>query len=204
MANNDDPSFQQKGSVPVPDPTKLTTDAVNAAMAQVRRDLDTQKQIIEARLDAMDTATKLLAETVNRTPTEIQREVGHLRELHETRFDSIGQQFAERDERMAQQTNASAAALKAALDAAKELNQAQGEANNQANQKTEVAFTQQIKALDARLDDVKERVDKGMNVAAGNQEARTEQRLNTGQLIAIVSVVVLVVSIAASIIIATR
>ena len=194
-----------RGSVPVPDPTKLTTDAVNAATAQYRRELAAAIQIIEARLDAMDKATQLLAETVNRTPTVIQSEVGHLREVINARFEGIEtlhrMELTERDKRASQGATASADALKAALDAAKELNQAQVQANEQANQKNEVRFNQQIKSLEGRLDDMKERFDRGEGVGSGTLAARNARRLDNGQLIAIVAVLV---SIATIIIIATR
>jgi hypothetical protein len=41
-------------SVPVPDPTKLTTDAVNAAVDVSRRELEAAVRLLGARMDGMD------------------------------------------------------------------------------------------------------------------------------------------------------
>jgi hypothetical protein len=71
---------------PVPDPTLLTT-------AQLRQELGALREILEARLNAMDLATRLLDATVNRTPTIIQTEIAHVRELDAERFASVAKQF---------------------------------------------------------------------------------------------------------------
>ena len=113
---------EQQDWRPRPDPTVLTTE-------QLRRELSSLREIIEARLDGSDRATKLLSETVNRTPTQIQTEIAHLRELMheqlgslggsaEEKFKSIELQFTERDVRTNQAATAGAQALAAALQAA--------------------------------------------------------------------------------------
>jgi hypothetical protein len=40
--------------MPVPDPTKLTTDAVQAATEQYRREMASLRELLETRLNAMD------------------------------------------------------------------------------------------------------------------------------------------------------
>jgi hypothetical protein len=154
------------GWVPVPDPTKLTTDAVAVAVAQLRREqaaLDegfrrevaNVQAIIEARLDAMDKAMDLRLTTIHDAPELWRREVDHLAELSDEKldalakqvsekFNSIGLQFLERDIRSTQASEASAQALAAALQAAKELVGAQGEASAAAAVKAETSFTKQI------------------------------------------------------------
>jgi plasmid stability protein len=67
--------------LPIPDPTKLTTDAVNQAVKLAKEYTDLRIATILQRLTDMDRATAVLDETVHRTPTEIQREVSHLKEL---------------------------------------------------------------------------------------------------------------------------
>jgi len=84
----------QPGWRPVPDPTELTTEAVALATAQFRRELASLREILEARLNGMDSATTLLSQTVNRTPTVIQTEIAHLRELDNERFTSVNQRFS--------------------------------------------------------------------------------------------------------------
>lgn len=171
---------------PVPDPTILTTE-------QLRRELASLREILQARLDGMDRATALLSETVNRTPTVIQTEISHLRELMEEKFGSIAQQFRERDVRTEQAAKAGKEALDAALLAAKELVTQQNEANRGEAAKTEQNFTKQIDAQAARIDELKERIDRGEGSDAGASVSRTERRLDTGQVLqaAIVAVAVL-------------
>lgn len=53
MANEGTPGFET-GNVPVPDPTALTTDAVNAARVQWRLDTQALKELIMARIDAVE------------------------------------------------------------------------------------------------------------------------------------------------------
>jgi len=163
-----------------PDPTTLTT-------AQLLRELGALRELVFVRLDAMDKATELLDETVHRTPTEIQTQVGHLKSVHEERFRSIALQFIERDTRTDQAAKASKEALDAALLAAKELVAQQNEANAQAADKAEQSTIKQIdqignrietmqKALDDRLTELKERIDRGEGADSGSASSRTEQR----------------------------
>jgi hypothetical protein len=193
---------------PVPDPTTLTTE-------QLRRELSALREILTARLDGMDRATTLLSETVNRTPTVIQTEIKHLRELSEEKFASVALQFQERDVRTAQASGAADDALKAALQAAKELVGAQGDAAAAAAVKTETSFTKQIdqiatiistleKAMDARITELKERIDRGEGSASGASERRSETRLNQGQILGIIIALIAATGLVVSIIIATR
>jgi hypothetical protein len=190
--------------LPRPDPTRLTTD-------QLRRELSALREILTARLDAMDVATRLLSETVNRTPTQIQTEIMHVRELMteklgslggaaDEKFNSISQQFRERDTRTDQAAKASKEALDAALLAAKELVSQQNEANAAAADKAEQSTIKQIdqigiridtmqKALDDRLTELKERIDRGEGSTSGAAGQRTESRLNVGSLISVLLLV---------------
>jgi hypothetical protein len=74
---------------PIPDPTKLTTDAVNAATQTFRRDMGALRELIETRLDSMDKATELLAATVGRVPSDTDKSIGALRELLSARIDGM-------------------------------------------------------------------------------------------------------------------
>jgi septal ring factor EnvC (AmiA/AmiB activator) len=74
---------------PVPDPTKLTTDAVNAVTDQYRRDMHSHRELLETRLEAMDKATELLAATLNHVPTETDKAVNALRDLLGARIDGM-------------------------------------------------------------------------------------------------------------------
>jgi len=173
---------------PVPDPTVLTT-------AQLLRELGALRELLETRLDAMDLATSLLSETVNRTPTVIQTEIAHLRELDAEKFAGITLQFAERDVRTEQAAKAGKEALDAALLSAKELVAQQNEANRGEAAKTEQNFTKQIDAQAARIDELKERIDRGEGSTQGSAVSRTERRLDIGQVIAVISVIVAVLAV---------
>lgn len=91
MANGSEaPDYAAAGQAgdlrPRPDPSTLTT-------AQLREGLSNLRELIESRLNAMDTATQLLAETVKSIPAQAedqrQHELTGLRELIEARLDSI-------------------------------------------------------------------------------------------------------------------
>jgi VIT1/CCC1 family predicted Fe2+/Mn2+ transporter len=183
-------------NLPVPDPTVLTTQLVNTALGSFEK-------LINARLGAMDKATALVAGEIAGIPDEIDRRVGHLRELNEERFHSIATQFAERDIRSEQLARSSAAALEAALKASKELGVAQSEASVQANAKTEVAFSQQIKALEDKIEVINRRLDRGGGHEEGAAAVKTERRLDMGAVATLGALVVAVAAVITTIIIAT-
>jgi hypothetical protein len=213
----DDPNSDGAGRVP--GPAYLTTE-------ELRRDVSALREILQARLDGMDRATALLSETVNRTPTQIQTEIAHVRELMqeklgslggqaEEKFASISLQFTERDVRTNQAATASAQALAAALQAAKEAVFEQAQAAAKAAEKTELSFSKQIdqiqlqittvaEGLGDKIDDLKGRIDRGEGSDAGVAVTRTQQRLDTGQMVAILGAVLLALAVAVSIIVATR
>jgi len=181
-------AYSQPGDLlPRPDPSRLTTD-------QLRRELAWLREILETRLDAMDKANNVLDQTVNRTPTVIQTAIANLRDVYDERFKSVAQQFAERDVRTEQAAKGGKEALDAALLAAKELVAQQNEANRGEAAKTEQNFTKQIDAQAARIDELKERIDRGEGAGAGAAGQRTETRLNTGTVVSVVLLVVAVLT----------
>lgn len=210
-----------------PDPSHLTTAAIQREVNGIHRDLTVleqgirdklanlsatrqreltaQAELFDARLEgleasfafkiqAIDNATILRLESVAKVPDEIDRAIAHSSGLTNVRFDGISQQFEERDIRTEQAGKASTEALAAALQAAKELVGAQGEASAAAAIKSETSFTKQIdqigtiiqtleKALDARITELKERIDRGEGSASGVKD-------KTAQMIAIGAVLV--------------
>jgi hypothetical protein len=199
---------------PVPDPTKLTTD-------QLRRELATLREIIETRLDGMDRATELASSQAvaareqieqlrDRLREETATEVGQLRELLEARLDgmdrAIALQFAERDVRSEQATEGSKQALNAALLAQKELAAQQNDASSAAAAKAEASFTKQIdqigtiiqtteKATDARITELKERIDRGEGSTTGAAGSRSASAQVTNQVLMALSVLAAVVGL---------
>jgi len=202
----------------------LLAERISAARLERTQEIRSLREIIETRLDAIDRATVLLASDLRNVPTEMTTAIASLRELHEERFSSISQQFSERDIRTDQASKAAKEALDAALQAAKELVNAQGEASAAAAVKSETSFAKQIdqigtiistleKALDARITELKERVDRGEGTQSGvasvtgtpfdastysqfataSQQAGGQARLS--QAIAAISVIIAIVSV---------
>lgn len=174
---------------PIPDPTVLTT-------AQLLRELASLRELLEARLDAADEATRLRWEQMQKMPAEAKTQIAHLQALMDERFGSVFRMFEERDVRARQATEASERAVEAALQAARELVTAQSAATAEASAKAEASTTKQIdqigaiiktleKAVDARITELKERIDRGEGEGAGRQEYRTERRLDSGQVVAV-------------------
>jgi hypothetical protein len=221
------------GSVPTPDPTRLTTDAVNAATAQWRRDLAGMKDLVDTRLEAMDTATELHQNIAAEVTGRAERQLAALKELVESelaaharfneseravlleKFKSIELQFTERDVRTEQASRSSADALAAALQAAKELVNAQGEASAAAAVKSETSFTKQIdqigtiistleKALDARITELKERIDRGEGSIRGSTDTHNELRMNSTLAVSVFAIFLTLIIIGVSIFAAVK
>jgi hypothetical protein len=185
--------------------TQLLAQDVRAAPSVAAAPIAALRELMESKLAGMEAAVVLQNQASAAFPVEVRTEIAHLKALHEERFTSIGTQFAERDIRTDQASKAAKEALDAALQAAKELVNAQGEASSAAAVKSETSFTKQIdqigtiistleKALDARITELKERIDRGEGSSAGSADTRSDQRLNIGQAIAAAAVLIAIVS----------
>lgn len=185
--------------------TQLLAQDLRNVPTAVERDTVALRELMESKLHAMEQAAGLQNEASASFPAEVRTEISHLKLLHEERFSSIAQQFNERDIRTDQASRASKEALDAALQAAKELVNAQGEASSAAAVKSETSFAKQIdqigtiistleKALDARITELKERVDRGEGSTSGSAGQRVDQRASIGTVIAAVATLVAVIS----------
>lgn len=161
------------GSVPVPDPTVLTTQALLREIEGLRErathDNTMLRELIEARLDGNDQAIVLLRSTIDKIPVSIDSAIKRLQDLHEEKFNSIQTQFKERDTRTEQASKDSKVAIDAALSAQKESVDKQNTSNTLAVNKSEASFTKQVdeigkridtvgKSLDEKVTDIKERL----------------------------------------------
>jgi len=199
---------------PIPDPTKLTTE-------QLRREVATLREILETRLDGMDRATELASAHVTGVRKEIEQirgrlreetatQVEQLRDLLETRLDgmdrAIALQFTERDVRAEQAAETAPQALGSALSAQKELVAQQNDANSAATAKAEASFTKQIdqigtiietmeKATDARITELKQRIDRGEGSTTGAAGSRSERAQVTSQILMMLSVLAAVIGL---------
>jgi hypothetical protein len=128
------------GSTPVPDPTLLTTQASEKAVAGL-------KELLNARIDGLDTSLKVLGAAIekqeartslelDRIPKEVDDTVSHLQRLTEEKFKGVDQQFQGRD-----------VALAAALLAQKTSVDEQNKANAASSAKAESATTKQIDGI---------------------------------------------------------
>jgi hypothetical protein len=204
------------GNLPVPDPTVLTTQLVDRALAAYR-------EVVEVRLDGMDEATHLLANELTlarqtndardlRSREDRDRAVNALREVLTgniknvsdvtlEKFNAVDTRFQERDTRTQQAADESRISLDAALAAAKEAVSEQNKANTEAIRKSELATQKQIdslialmttanKSVEDKISDLKSRLDRGEGQSSGVAETHSENRLNTGQILVALSVII--------------
>ena len=195
-------------NIPSPDPSLLTTQ-------NLREGLENLKELIYSRLEAMDMATSLRLESYGKLPADVDARIAHLKEVVNEKFNAIEQQFKERDIRTEQAAIASKQALDAALLAAKELVGQQNTAIAEANAKSEASFTKQndqtsvlisnsTQALTDRLQELKERIDRGEGQTSGTQDQRVESRAVTASALGVMAAVLAVATILLGIYAATR
>lgn len=149
------------GSVPVPDPTELTTKALLREIAALKelfeKELQCHKEaqesghtIIKTRLDGMAEAVKLLQDTADKFPARIDEKITSLKQLHEERFRAVDVKFDERQKLFDKAAELTGKALDAALLTAEK-----------AVGKTETSFTKQLDSLADRINEIKARLDRG-------------------------------------------
>ena len=172
-------------NVPVPDPTILTTQALQREIAASRElieiKVEAARHALEVRITGIDKAIGLMDTRADLLINKSLHEVKQLQSLHETKFSAIQVQFEERDKRTEQLTLADKTAIAAALQAQKEAVNAQNFANATAAVKSELAFTKQIeqlqsivntitKSIDDKISDLKSRLDLDMGTRKGTSD----------------------------------
>jgi len=185
------------------------TELLAATVGRVPSDTDKQvnalRELLAARIDGMDEATKLLAVNVREVPTDIDKAAKALREILQGEIKNVSDVAIEKFLAIDGTFSSNALALTAALAAQKEAAAEQNKSNTLAITKSEVATKEKIdsnaqqtatslQSLAARLDDLKERVDRGEGSTSGEKDRRTEQRLDVGQVIAVIAVIVTIVA----------
>ena len=152
-----------QGSVPVPDPTKLTTDAVNASTEIFRREMSSLKDLVFERIDGD-----------RREETQRFRTIDEKLASHDNEFSFV-------EDRRVEQKQDTEKAVQAALNAAKEAVHEQTLSGKEAIDKSEGTTTKIIDGLaeivragqeQARrdFDDLKARVGMLEAVKRGGQE----------------------------------
>ena len=182
------------GSRPIPDPTRLTGELVDRALASERDRVEGLIAIRDERLNAMDTATQLrlmqvaeMQKQIDQVHVSRREALNHERELTTQRFDAVGDQFDALNQRTAEQKADTRAAVDAALQAAKELVALQTEASDKSTAKSEASFAKQIDALglllqkssettDDKIVDLKSRMDRIEATRISAVDTRAEVR----------------------------
>jgi hypothetical protein len=182
---------------PIPDPTALTTDAVNQAVRVAKDYTDGKVAVLVERLDGIDRATKLLSDTVTRVPTETQREVAHLCGLVEEKFHSVALQFVERDLRAERESRDNKIAVDAAFAAQKEVASKQDESSAKAIEKSERAIEKVVGALADKIDDLKDRVVAIESGRIGAKENKSGIYAAIGAAVAILGILVVAANLLA-------
>lgn len=178
------------GSRPVPDPTKLTDEAIAKADKAIRDWTTGQLDVLRSRLDGMDTATDLRLKVVDHIPDVIDEKVKCVEDVTAEKFITVNGRFDDVARRTAEQKTDTKDALDAALQAAKDAVSLQTEASDKAIAKSELSTTKQIDALatlvdrssgekDEKINDLKSRLDRLEASRQGGVDQRTETRAQT-------------------------
>lgn len=144
------------------DPTTLNT-------AQLLREVGSLKELLEARIEAVEKGIHVAHDDYVRVPTEVQKQVAALKELLETKiesdklltdekFNNIAKQLNLVEQARVEQKKDTATAVDAALKAAKEAVTEQNTSNVLAISKSEASTTKQIDQVKENLEDVKKRL----------------------------------------------
>jgi hypothetical protein len=174
MGMTADEGFRSGGSIPVPDPTKLTTDAVERASADFDQKLAAQRELLMA-------------------------EFGRLHDVTIEKFRGVATEFALRDKAVEQAAISNKVNLDAALAAQKEAAAEQQKSNVTAIGKSEEGtkerlnaqgelYSTSIKALEKEVSELRSRLDRGPGEIAAT--TRTERRLDLGQVLLAASVMI--------------
>lgn len=171
---------------PIPDPTILTTQALEKSVS-------TLKELILTRLEEIDKATQILARRADKVPSDVDIAVNNLRALHAEKFAGIEKQFQERDVRTEQLAAAGQLAIKDALQAAKELVNSQNTSNEKAIGKNEGNTTKLLDNLDVKIIDLRDRLTAIENKGVGQTTERTAQQTDNSFMVAASAVIVAII-----------
>ena len=159
------------------------------------------RTVIETRLSGMDKAITLLQSTTDKMPELIDEKILSLKVLHAEKFESIQTQFKERDVRDERSSRDSKTAVDAALSAAKEAVASTNASSALAIAKSESATDKRIdqqgtliatgtKALDEKIDDLKERITRLEGKGQGMEKQQATQQSAIGSSVGIIGTVI--------------
>jgi hypothetical protein len=195
------PSARTEGIIPVPDPSRMTTEQLDSRLAGL-------KDTLVTRLDGMDKAIIVLTSTWEKMPAEIDSHIDQLRALIlekfatvQEQFGSIQTQFKERDIRVESSARDTKVAVDAALQAAEKAVGKQTEAFSLSIAKSETVTSKQIdqqgqlistmtSGLSGQIVDVKERLSRMESEAKGQADAVNNRQASTSSSVGIIGLVI--------------
>jgi len=136
------------GSVPVPDPTTLTTEAL-------RRDISALRELLESRMIGIEQAFTRLRVDLDKVPPTIDREVHNLKELH------------------AQATESAQRATASALQAAKEAFFEHKETTRATLASLSTLINTKDDAMQSKVDNLREAIAENRNNINESRGSRT-------------------------------
>lgn len=143
------------------------------------------EKLFQRELERIDKSITLAHDDLVRVPTDVQKQVGNLKELHGEKFNSIQLQFIERDVRTTQEKEAQTKAVDAAFQAQKEAAAKSEERFTKQIDQLEQLFRTEINGANTRMDELKDRFNRGEGRGEGVDKNKTDNRLFIGVLIAV-------------------
>lgn len=149
-------------TVPSPDPTILTTQASEKAVASL-------KELLESRINALEEIASKLEKRADERPAEIREEIDQLRILVQAEIKALSDLTSEQFKGVAKEFQGRDTAVAAALLAQKTSVDEQNKSNAQAALKSELSVTKEIdgiktllaadgKAKDDKITDLRDRL----------------------------------------------
>lgn len=195
----------EQGSVPVPDPTILTTRQVEQAV-EVLTDkmLSADKALrdhIDSKIMAIDRATELRIKEIERIPLQIKESIGHLNDLIMARFEqqnekflSINRQFIDQAASVEKAASVSQTAISTAFSNAEKA--VDKERMNTGERLAILSEQQRVQkdSLDKVISDLKDRLTLIEGRQSGSNEARAGISESTALMIGIGGFAIAVIS----------
>jgi uncharacterized protein YicC (UPF0701 family) len=153
------------GSRPVPDPTVLTTAALQREIGGVRESIGALKELTESDLEGLEA---VVAE----------------------RFNTVSTQFGLIERQRVEQKLDTGNALAAALAAAKEAVTKTEAATKEQIAQLKATIDTALGGLTTLVDDLRERVGRIEAIKQGGQEQKVESRTSTASLLTLASVII--------------
>lgn len=202
-------------NLPNPDPTIATIALlyreIEAVTEARHHEIESLREIIEARLAGYDRAIALLHDDLTAAPSDADKQIAHLdallRAIMDERTLGVQKQFEERDVRQRRDAEQVKLAVDAALQAAKEAVSEQNKGFTLIIDKSEAAITKQIDSLGARLStataglegqiaDVKDRLTRLESTGLGRSQQVAENRAQAVDMRGVILMCVGLISLA--------